>query len=138
MRYTRRALTWGPGQGSRGWGNWQLSRSCRASLGRMCSIDWGLVISALAAFGSIGAAVAALYIATKDRRERKQERDAADEAHAKLVILNINSSTGRVGWDAPEYSVQCMNHGSMPILDVKLESAHMRGFPRLNRSFPMP
>ena len=96
----------------------------------MCSIDWGLVINALAAFGSIGAAVAALYIATKDRRERKRERAASAEAQAKLVILNITSSTGRVGLDAPEYYVGCVNHGSMPILDVKLESAHMRGFPQ--------
>jgi hypothetical protein len=25
---------------------------------------------------------------------------------------------------------ECVNHSSMPILDVKLESAHMRGFPQ--------
>lgn len=93
-------------------------------------VDVGLIIDALVAFGSIGAAVAALYIATKDRSERARERAAAAEAQAKLVILDITSSTGRVGWDAPEYYVECVNHGSMPILDVKLESAHVRGFPQ--------
>jgi hypothetical protein len=96
----------------------------------MCSIDWGLVVSALAALGSIGAAGAALYIATKDRRERRRERDAAHEAQAKLIIVGITSSTGRVDWDAPEYHIRCVNHGSLPVLDVKLESARMRGFPQ--------
>jgi hypothetical protein len=96
----------------------------------MCSIDWTLVISAFAALGSIGAAVAALYIATKDRRERTREHAAAAEAQAKLVILDITYSTGRIDWQAPEYYVGCVNHSSMSILDVRLESAHMRGFPQ--------
>lgn len=100
------------------------------SLPRVCSIDWNLVINAFVALGSVGAAVAALYIATRDRQERKRERAAAAEAQAKLVILDITSNTGRVGWDAADYHVGCVNHGAMPILDVKLKSAHMRGFPQ--------
>jgi hypothetical protein len=110
--------------------NVEPARLGRASVRKMCSIDWGLVISALAALGSIGAASAALYIATRDRQERKRERAAAAKAQAKLVILDITSNTGRVGRDAADYHVGCVNHGSMPILDVKLKSARMRGFPR--------
>jgi hypothetical protein len=93
-------------------------------------IDAGLIVNALAAFGSVGAAIAALYIATGDRRERTRERAAAAEAQARLVILNITSSTGQLGWDAAVYSVGCVNHGNTPILEVRLESAHMRGFPQ--------
>jgi hypothetical protein len=59
-----------------------------------------------------------------------RERAAADEAQAKLVILDITYDTGRLGWDAPEYHVGCVNHGSLPILDVRLESARMRRFPQ--------
>ncbi|OCB39598.1 hypothetical protein A5676_13010 [Mycobacterium malmoense] len=94
------------------------------------NINFALIISALSAAGSFTAAAIAVWIATTDRRQRKRERDAANEAQAKLVILDITYSMGRVGWDAPEYSVGCVNHGSTPILDVKLESAHMRAFPQ--------
>jgi hypothetical protein len=94
------------------------------------NINFGLIISALSAVGSFTAAAIAVWIATTDRRQRKRERDAANEAQAKLVILDITSSMGRVGWDAPEYIVGCVNHGGTPILDVRLESARMRAFPQ--------
>lgn len=96
----------------------------------MCSIDWGLVISAIAAFGSVGAAAIALYIATADRRERKRERNAAAAAQAKLVIVKVGLPTGYREGLAPEFPVVCENHSGLPILDVKLESAKMRAFPQ--------
>lgn len=58
----------------------------------MCTVDWGLVVSALAAIGSIGAALAALYIATRDRKERARERLAANEAEAKLIFAGMTAS----------------------------------------------
>ncbi|ORV91188.1 hypothetical protein AWC11_11315 [Mycobacterium interjectum] len=94
----------------------------------MCSIDWGLVVNALAALGSIGAALAALYIATTDRKERKRERAAGAEAQAKLIVVKANLWND-IGMEAPHYPVRCTNHGLLPILDVRLESAQMRGYP---------
>lgn len=96
----------------------------------MCSIDWGLAVNAIAAFGSVGAATIALYISTADRRERKRERNAAAAAQAKLVIVKIGLPTGYREGPAPEYPVVCENHSGLPILDVKLESAKMRAFPQ--------
>ncbi|ETZ47007.1 hypothetical protein L839_1101 [Mycobacterium avium MAV_120809_2495] len=54
------------------------------------NINFALVISALSAAGSFTAAAVAVWIATTDRRQRKRERDAANEAQAKLVILELS------------------------------------------------
>jgi len=51
-------------------------------------VDVGLMVNAVAAFGSLAAAGAALWIATTDRRERKRERDAEDAAQARMVIVS--------------------------------------------------
>ncbi|WP_261880423.1 hypothetical protein [Mycobacterium marinum] len=93
----------------------------------MCSVDWKLVISALAAFGSISAALAALYIATSDRRDRKREREAADEAQARLVVVNVGIPW-HYGMKPHEFPIQCTNFSAAAVLDVKLESARMRAF----------
>jgi hypothetical protein len=53
-------------------------------------------------------------------------------------LLDLSFHTGRVGWDAAEYSVGCRNYGSMAVLELKLVSATMRGFhqarPTLSKS----
>jgi hypothetical protein len=51
-------------------------------------VNIGLIINALAAVGAFAAAAAAVWVATTDRRERKQERDAEDEAQARMVIVS--------------------------------------------------
>lgn len=92
-------------------------------------INFGLIVSAMAAIGSLTAASVALWVATSDRRERQQERAAAAEAQAKFVIVAIGRyDRGPSG--ATEYEIRCTNHGALPILDVRVESAKMRGFPR--------
>lgn len=88
----------------------------------MCSIDWGLVVSALAAIGSIGAAVIALYIATTDRRERRRERDAEDEAQAKLVIVLPRRPTNPL-----ELQVQVTNLGTKALIDVTFVEMTVEG-----------
>jgi hypothetical protein len=50
-------------------------------------VDAGLIVNALVAIGTFSAAAAAVWVATSDRRERKEERDAADDARARLVVL---------------------------------------------------
>nr|WP_245830391.1 hypothetical protein [Mycobacterium numidiamassiliense] len=82
-----------------------------------------LVFSALTAFGTIGAAWSALYIATRDREDRKPERDAADLAQARLVKIEIK----RPG--TYEYSVRVRNYAAQPILDVCINSASLHTDP---------
>jgi membrane associated rhomboid family serine protease len=53
-------------------------------------VDAGLIVNALAAAGAFSAAAAAVWIATSDRRDRKHERDAADHAQARLVLLDVS------------------------------------------------
>jgi hypothetical protein len=51
-------------------------------------INAGLVITALSAVGTFTAAGVALWVATNDRRTRMRDRDAEDEAQAKLVVVS--------------------------------------------------
>jgi hypothetical protein len=78
----------------------------------------------LGALGSLTAAAAALWIATRDRSERVREREAADEAQARLVLVR----PGRNGISA-DFGVLIQNCGSRPILEVAVEEA---GWPSLN------
>jgi|GEM_PF-1747942 len=87
----------------------------------MCAVDWSLVADAVAAFGSLSAAIVALYIASRDRHDRKQERNAAELAQAELVRVNVD-------WiqDSSEFSVRIRNYGDRAIIGVAVDSAHMR------------
>jgi hypothetical protein len=81
-------------------------------------VDYGLLVNALAAIGAVSAALVALWIATTDRQERKQEREDADRQQAGLVRI-----TGR--WQSlgpssdPYVQVIVNNWGKLPIVDVE-------------------
>jgi hypothetical protein len=94
----------------------------------MCSVNWPLVVSLLAALGSCGAAIAAVWIATGDRRARKAERLDAAKAQAMLVLIDVHLSSG-----TPGFQVDIRNFGSEPILDVELDAAQ---FARVRDSTP--
>jgi len=76
-------------------------------------VDAGLIVNALAALGAFTAAAAAVWVATSDRRERIRERDAEDEAQAKLVII-----TPRRPSNPLELQIQVMNHGTRAIVEI--------------------
>jgi len=78
----------------------------------------------LAAGGAASAAVAALYIATGDRRERHRERAAADEAQANLVLVSVVEAKG-----SPGFGVVVVNYGTRAILDIEFDTAHFDTFP---------
>jgi hypothetical protein len=84
--------------------------------------DTGLIVNALVALGTFGAAGAAVWVATSDRRERSDERKAADRAQARLVLVYVAPLTTHI-------TVTVKNYGDRPILDVTYESAKVRGFP---------
>ncbi|SKM23243.1 hypothetical protein [Mycobacteroides abscessus] len=94
-------------------------------------INWGLVINALAAAGSISAAVVALHIATRDRRERQHEHDEAAKAQARLVIVTLYASA-QMNVSSPRIALTCKNHSDRPILDVKPDKAWIPGFDEFN------
>lgn len=104
----------------------------------MCSVDWGLVVSALAAAGSVSAAVIALAIATRDRRDRQAERLAAAEAEAKLVLTSMTmTDPDSASWlDHPEYHMVADNNGHRPILDVTVLACSMRSDPTAAAKLP--
>lgn len=56
-------------------------------------INFGLVIGALSAIGSLSAAAAAVWVAlwsaARNRQENEMERHAAYEAQARLVLLEV-------------------------------------------------
>jgi hypothetical protein len=88
--------------------------------------DW------LAGLGAFGAAGSALYIATKDRQERADERLAAAEAQAKLVIV---TPMARQGGGTIVYTMHYHNYGDQPILDVTLSKIELRAYPRAVAKF---
>jgi hypothetical protein len=53
------------------------------------TLDLGLVVNALSAAGAVGAAAAALMIASRDRKDRERQRLAASEAQARLVRITV-------------------------------------------------
>lgn len=76
-------------------------------------------VNALAPMGAIGAALVALWIATRDRQERKQEEADARKAQASLVVVEIERQDGRDP-NAPWFNVLVRNVGSLSILKVEL------------------
>jgi hypothetical protein len=83
-----------------------------------------LAVNGISAAGAVGAAVAALWIATRDRHERRSERHAADRAQARLVLIEARSSQQSI-----YYHLDVHNHGTQPILDVSLDTAILKGHP---------
>ena len=73
----------------------------------------------LAAIFTAVAVGAALWIATRDRHERRAEREEEDKTHARLVRLKASPSV--LGF--PFMNVEVRNYGPLPILDVELVSA---------------
>jgi hypothetical protein len=71
----------------------------------------------LSGVGSIGAAGAALVIATRDRRERARERASSDRAQAELVQVQVPHIRGR------SFTVEVRNYGDRAVLDVEFDSA---------------
>jgi hypothetical protein len=94
----------------------------------MCTVDWGLVVNAIAAVGAVSAAVVALTIATRDRREREQQRRKAAQAQAKLVLVNVKAPDG-----VACFGVEVCNYGSSAVLDVELDSAEFASAPGSKR-----
>jgi hypothetical protein len=76
-------------------------------------LDAGLIVNALAAFGAFAAAAAAVWVATTDRRERKQERDAEDETQARMVLVLPRRPSNPL-----ELQIQVTNHSSGVIMDL--------------------
>lgn len=80
--------------------------------------DW------LAALGAIFAASAALNIATKDRSERRQEREAASLAQMRLVRIQVSDYADSDYTDR-QVRVDVTNYGERPILDVRIVSVEV-------------
>jgi hypothetical protein len=87
-------------------------------------IDAGLIVNALVAVGTFGAAAAAVWIATSDRRERTDERAAADHAQARLVIVDVVPVP-----ITADVTVTVKNYGDHSILDVTYERVEAEDFP---------
>lgn len=81
-------------------------------------IELGPFAEWLAAFVAAGAAGAALWIASRDRRDRTAERYDEEKTHARLVQLNVNSETSR-----PVVNIKVRNFGPLPVIDVRLVDA---------------
>jgi hypothetical protein len=87
-------------------------------------IELGPLAEWLAAIATVAAAGAALLIATLDRNQRTKERAAAQEAQARLVIVEVRlPSTGRA------FAVDVRNFGTSAVLDVTLDSARFDTVP---------
>jgi hypothetical protein len=82
-------------------------------------IQLGTLSEWLAAIFTAVAVAAALWIATRDRHERREEREEEDKTHARLVRLKAGPSV--TGF--PFMYVEVRNYGPLPILDVELVSA---------------
>lgn len=76
-------------------------------------IELGNLSEALAAFAAVGAAFVALWIATRDRRDRMKQRDAEDEAQAKLVIVSAECPNSPL-----QLQIRVVNNAPRAIVDV--------------------
>lgn len=76
-------------------------------------IELGNLSEALAAFAGAGAALIALWIAGRDRRDRKADRRREEKTEARLVRLDVEPLSGR-----PVVLVMVRNFGALPVLDV--------------------
>lgn len=88
---------------------------------RVCTVDWGKVIDAIAAAGSVLAAVGAfvaayfaLKIAGQAREDARRESDEGHEAQARLVRVTYD------GVSPNRFAVEVQNWGALAILDVAL------------------
>ena len=81
-------------------------------------VELGALAEWLAAAAAAGAAIVALYIAARDRRDRVAERRDEQKTHARLVQLFVETETGR-----PAVVVQARNFGPLPVIDVDLVDA---------------
>ncbi len=86
-------------------------------------MNWPVVVSLIAALGSCGAAIAAVWIATSDRRQRNTERLDAAKAQAMLVLLDVRLS------GSPAFVVYVRNFGAEAILNVEVDSARFARVP---------
>lgn len=78
------------------------------------TVDWYAGFGQwLGALGSIIAAAAALYIATRDRKERARERHAEHAAQARLVRHTFKRATG-----SQNYVLTILNYGDHAVLNV--------------------
>jgi hypothetical protein len=90
-------------------------------------IELGNLSEALAAFAATGAAFIALWIASRDRRDRFTERRKGEEAVARLVRLDVHSSVVaglQGGNNCPVATVRVRNFGPLPVLDVTVTEAN--------------
>lgn len=85
-------------------------------------VNAALIVSALAAVGSFSASGTALWIATSDRRRRQHERDAEDEAQAKLVIVSPRRSPNPL-----ELQISVKNFGTRAIVDLTFVALVVEG-----------
>lgn len=95
----------------------------------VCSIDWKLVVAALAALGSFLASFVALLIATRDRRDRAKERHEEAAAEARLVLFDITAPEMRPDPPWPYFKLAIHNFGPVSILKVSVESASLKNHP---------
>ena len=79
----------------------------------------------LGAVGSLIAATVALWIATRDRKEREDELRSADRAQATLVLVELGQPAGEQG----HFPIAVTNYGSRPVLDVAFDTARFDEFP---------
>jgi hypothetical protein len=77
----------------------------------------------LSAIATVGATGAALFIATRDRADRKAEQLDADRAQARLVLLEVEGPYSSNGESTHHFIVCVADNGTQPILNVALESA---------------
>jgi hypothetical protein len=80
-------------------------------------VELGPLAEWLAATTAAGAAIIALNIAARDRKDRIKERHDQQKTHARLVQLSIEpDSKGAV-------NVQARNFGPLPVIDIDLVDA---------------
>jgi hypothetical protein len=71
----------------------------------------------LSSVATVAATGVALYIATRDRSDRKADKLDADRAQARLVLLTVSEPSSRC------FGLTVENHGTQPILAVRFDSA---------------
>ncbi|WP_036451366.1 hypothetical protein [Mycobacterium marinum] len=94
-------------------------------------INLGLIVSALAALGSLTAASVALWVATSDRRLRQRERDAEDEAQARLVVVSAHIPDTTSPWPR-QLQMSVTNWSPRAIVDVTFVQLLIDGHEHLN------
>lgn len=88
-------------------------------------VNWGSIADWAAAGGAVIASITALSIASRDRGERKRERDDAGLAQARLVLITVETPAGPGG-----YPVRVENFGDRPVMNIDFETATIDGLPQ--------